>query len=112
MNDKPFTEYIREDGTIDPYVACHHSKEVLDYISSKIKWDKIASLKERATKLHETFCTYDHTDQCMWYYGEDDWTQYNYVKYLIAAFNLTVLGYGEKSIDLAIRIAKTCRGEK
>lgn len=44
--------------------------------------------------------------------GEDDWTKYNHVKYLIAAFNLTVLGYGEKSIDIAIRIAKTCRGEE
>lgn len=112
MNDKPFAEYIREDGTVDPYAVCHHSKEVLDHISSKIKWDKIASLKERATKLHKTFCNYNHTDCCMWYYGEDDWTQYDHVKYLIAAFNLTVLGYGEKSIDMAIRIARTCRGEE
>lgn len=112
MNDKPFAEYIREDGTIDPFAAHYHSKEILDYISNKIKWDKIASLKERDTKLHEEFCHYNHTDYCGWYYRENDWSQYDHLKYLIAAFNLTVLGYGEKSIDMAIKIAKTCRGEE
>lgn len=112
MNDKPFAEYIREDGTIDPVAACYYKSETLDYISSKIKWNRIASLQERATKLHEKFCTHNHTGYCMWYYGEDDWSQYDHLKYLIAAFNLTVLGYGEKSIDMAIRIAKICRGEE
>lgn len=32
-------------------------------------------MKEKATKLHQEFCSYNHTDYCMWYYREDDWGQ-------------------------------------
>lgn len=38
--------------------------------------------KQLANFLHEKTCSGNHTDQCGWYYGPNDWNDYSHKKYL------------------------------
>lgn len=57
-----------------------------------------------AEKLHEKFCTWNHTDGCGWFYDRGDWTEHSRQSYLKQASSIIGtarnLADGEVSVEI------------
>jgi len=74
--------------------------ELAELKRRKIKFDCMTQEQRLATKLHERFCHFNHTDQCGWFYCEDDWSQSAQKNYIEKAEKILLIVKYETMLEI------------